>query len=49
VFAVIPEFATATTVPSIITAERMAAKIKPAVFIAFLSPRNTTAGTGGYV
>ena len=45
---VIPAFATATTVPNIIAAERIAAKTKPAVFICIPLTRNTLDGTAGY-
>jgi hypothetical protein len=34
--AAMPAFAAATTVPNMIAAERIAANMKPAVFIAFL-------------
>ncbi len=43
-----PALAAATTVPNIIIAERIAAKIKPAVFMCMPLARNTHDATAGY-
>jgi hypothetical protein len=43
-----PAFAAAITVPNIMTADRIAAKTKPAVFICIPLVRNTHGGTAGY-
>ena len=43
-----PALAAATTVPNIIIAERIAAKIKPAVFMCIPLTRNTHDRTAGY-
>ncbi len=45
---VMPAFAAAITVPSIITPQRIAAKMKPAVFIFIPLTRNTHRGIVGY-
>jgi hypothetical protein len=44
----IPAFVAAITVPNIMTADRIAAKIKPAVFICIPLVRNTHGVTAGY-
>ena len=43
-----PAFAAAITVPSMITPQRIAAKMKPAVFMFIPLTRNTNSGTAGY-
>ncbi|MGA7872772.1 MAG: hypothetical protein WCA22_17930 [Candidatus Binatus sp.] len=45
---VIPAFAAAITVPSMITAERIAVNMKPAVFIFIPLTRNTHGKSAGY-
>jgi len=44
-----PAFAAAITVPNITTAERIAANIKPAVFMCIPLVENTHGETAGYV
>lgn len=48
VLGLMPAFAAAITVPNMMTAESIAAKTKPKVFICIPLTRNTHARSGGY-